>query len=36
MVSNTRVVCTIGPASDNVETLKKMMQAGMTVARFNF
>lgn len=31
-----RIVCTIGPASDNIETLGKMMLAGMDVARLNF
>ncbi|MCI8498294.1 MAG: pyruvate kinase [Bacilli bacterium] len=32
----TKIVCTIGPASDNYETLKKMMLSGMNVARVNF
>ena len=32
----TKVFCTIGPASQNEETLTKMMQAGMNVARVNF
>ena len=32
----TKIVCTIGPASDNYETLKEMMKAGMNVARLNF
>jgi len=31
----TRVVATIGPASDNEETLKKLQKAGMSVARLN-
>lgn len=32
----TRIVCTIGPAVDDVETIKGMLRAGMNVARFNF
>ncbi len=32
----TKIVCTIGPASNNVETLKAMCRAGMNVARLNF
>lgn len=32
----TKIVCTIGPASETVERLKELMQAGMNVARFNF
>ncbi len=31
----TRIVCTLGPASENVATLRKMMLAGMDVARLN-
>ena len=32
----TKIVCTIGPASDNEEILKKLMLAGMNAARINF
>lgn len=31
----TTIMCTIGPRSNNVETLEKMMKAGMKVARIN-
>ena len=32
----TKIVCTIGPASDSEEMLAKLMSAGMNVARVNF
>ena len=32
----TKIVCTIGPASRTSETVGKMMDAGMNVARMNF
>jgi len=32
----TKIICTIGPASDNKETLRQLMLAGMNVARLNF
>ena len=32
----TKIVCTIGPASESVETLRELMLAGMSVARINF
>ncbi|MFB3896672.1 MAG: pyruvate kinase [bacterium] len=36
MIKRTKIVCTIGPASDFPEILKEMIQAGMNVARLNF
>lgn len=32
----TKIVCTIGPASDSEEKLRELMLAGMNVARLNF
>ncbi|QHD15468.1 pyruvate kinase [Staphylococcus equorum] len=32
----TKIVCTIGPASESEEMLEKLMKAGMNVARLNF
>lgn len=32
----TKIICTIGPASDSEEKLRALMLAGMNVARFNF
>jgi len=35
-MKRTKIVCTIGPASNNLKTLKRMIHAGMNVARLNF
>lgn len=32
----TKIVCTIGPATDNDDVMRQLMKAGMNVARFNF
>ena len=32
----TKIICTIGPASSNEQTLTQMIQSGMNVARLNF
>ena len=34
--NKTKLVCTIGPASDSSEMLEKMIEAGLNVARLNF
>jgi pyruvate kinase len=35
-VRRTKIVATIGPASDDLQTLERMVEAGMDVARLNF
>lgn len=32
----SKIVCTIGPAADSPEMMKKLLEAGMNVARLNF
>ncbi|MGN1090861.1 MAG: pyruvate kinase [Huintestinicola sp.] len=32
----TKIVCTVGPATDNEDIIREMMLSGMDVARFNF
>lgn len=32
----TKIVCTIGPASEDIEIIRKLIQYGMDVARLNF
>src|SRR5579859_4144760 len=35
-IRRTKIVCTIGPATNSEEKLERLMQAGMNVARLNF
>jgi len=35
-VNKTKIVCTIGPASQSLDVMKMMLLAGMNVARLNF
>ncbi len=32
----TKIVCTLGPATDDIKILRKLFENGMNVARFNF
>ena len=32
----TKIVCTLGPATEDPEVIRAMIDAGMTVARLNF
>ena len=32
----TKIICTLGPSSDNYDTILKMAQAGMNIVRLNF
>ncbi|MFR1759267.1 MAG: pyruvate kinase, partial [Christensenellaceae bacterium] len=32
----TKIICTLGPATEDVQVLRELMYAGMDVARFNF
>lgn len=35
-MKKTKIICTMGPACSNEDTLARMIHAGMNVARFNF
>ena len=36
MMRKTKIVCTLGPATDSEGVLRAMLESGMNVARFNF
>ena len=36
LMRKTKIICTLGPSSSDEATLRRMMEAGMDVARFNF
>ena len=35
-MTKTKIICTVGPATDDENVLEQMMLSGMNVARFNF
>lgn len=35
-LKKTKIICTLGPATDDHKVLEKMIESGMNVARFNF
>ncbi len=36
MMRKTKIVCTLGPASESEEIMEEMIRSGMSVARLNF
>ncbi len=36
MSRKTKIICTLGPAVDNEDVMRALIQEGMNVARFNF
>ena len=36
MLRKTKIICTLGPAVDDVKKMEELINAGMNVARFNF
>ena len=35
-MKKTKIVCTMGPSTDDKEVLRSIIRGGMDVARFNF
>ena len=35
MTKRTKIICTIGPATESYSSIKKLYEAGMNVARLN-
>ena len=36
MLRKTKIICTLGPAVESEEMMRKLIRAGMDAARFNF
>ena len=36
LFTKTKVICTIGPASESYEKIKALAEAGMNICRLNF
>ncbi len=36
MLRKTKIICTLGPATEDESVLRRLMQGGMNAARFNF
>ena len=36
MKRNAKIVCTLGPSSSDEKTIRRLIEAGMDVARLNF
>ena len=36
LTKKTKIICTMGPATDDDEVLKDLMRSGMDIARLNF